>query len=225
MQDERVSIQKEGEQAISPRTIRLIEYLDKQWQRSLGPSSVALRSITEFLVRFPDVYKMQQVMAMTKIAESLIDAMCLHFLNILATFQEKAEQEGIDAEEREALLRSVLTETFPEMMSLSRHVTIQSIDDLVTLSNITHGLYTLSQVSSAEEALSWMFELPALYRRQLAQGQLLTSIQAHVMVSKSPTSGQPRGYTSGYIAWNSALPAPAPVQVSATPHQIMPTLA
>lgn len=225
MQDEQAAIQSSGEYEVSERTQHLVKYLEQLWQRPQVPSSEMLNHIVEFIVRFSEPHKLYQTLALTKIAESLVDHMSLHFIDIMATFEQKAEQEGIDREERDAILSGVFAEVFPEMMGLGKHLTIQSIDDLVVLGNITFGLYKLSQVDSAEDAQSWMFELPVLYRRQLAQERLLTSIQAHLTVTRGSTSARSMGTTSGYIAWNSSLPAPAPIQVSMTTNKIVPTLA
>ncbi len=64
------------------------------------------------------------------------------------------------------------------MMELNRNIFIQSLDDLLTLSNITFGLYGLSQVDSAESAQRWMYKLPKLYHSQLAQEHLVISAKS-----------------------------------------------
>ena len=84
-------------------------------------------------------------MGITNIAEYLVSNMGLHFLDIMATFQEKAQQEGIDLEECEGTFHDITEELFPTMMGLTTNVSVQSLEDLVTLSNITIGLYRLSQ--------------------------------------------------------------------------------
>jgi len=63
-----------------------------------------------------------------------------HYLDILATFREKAGQEDIEAEEQEATLVDSMTELFPLLMGLSKRIVVQSLDDLATLSAITIGL-------------------------------------------------------------------------------------
>ena len=85
-------------------------------------------------------------------AEYLVSNMSLHFLDRVATFQQKAEGEGIDKEERVQTLLGIMPELFPEMMGIGKHVYIRTLDDLITLSNITFSLYTLSRVDTAEEA-------------------------------------------------------------------------
>jgi len=99
---------------------------------------------------------------------------------------------------------------FPEMMGISKQVFIRTLDDLITLSNITFSLYALSQVNTAEDAQGWMYELPVLYRRQLVQEHLITNLQVQWTVTKSTTTLSFSGTTS----WKSSLPSP--VEVSPT---------
>lgn len=219
MQNERVSLQKDDERTVSQRTRYLVEYLENLWQRPHEISGDSLKRITDFIVHLPEPYQVYQSMAMSKIAEYLVNIMGLHFLHLVALFQEKAGLEGIDTEEHAAILHSITTEVLPEMMSLSKHVVVRSIDDLVTLSNITFGLYTLSQVETAEDAQNWLYELPILYRRQLVQERLVTSLQAQIIVTRNTTIS----HAKGYISWDSSLPAPIPVSLE--PHRTLPTLA
>lgn len=180
MQDKQISIPDNEEHSLSLRTQRLINYLEDLWKRPYQPSSEILKGITEFLTQLPEPY---QMIGMTKIAEYFVSRMGLHFLDIMTTFQRKAENEGISGEERIQTIQGTMPELFLDMMGLSKEVYIRSLDDLVTLGNITFSLYTLSQVSTAEEAQNWMYELPILYRRQLAQERLLANIQAHFVIT------------------------------------------
>ena len=143
-------------------------------------------------------------------AEYLVNAMSLHFLDIVATFQQKAENEGIDREELVQTLHDLMPDLFLEMMGISKQVFIRTLDDLTTLSNITFSLYTLSQVDTAEEAQSWMYELPVLYRRQLVQEHLVTNLQVQWTTTKSSTTMR----FSGTASWKSSLPSP--IKVSQT---------
>jgi hypothetical protein len=174
MQDEQVAIPHLEENAISQRSLRLISYLENLWQRPHGPSPEVFKRIMEFIVHLPEPF---QTMAMTKIAEYLVSNMGLHFLDIMATFEQKAADEGISSEEQAQTFRSVLLEMLPAIMGLSKQIVIRSFDDLVALCNITFSLYTLSQVDSAEDAQSWMFELPVMYSRQLRQEHLITPLE------------------------------------------------
>lgn len=172
MQDEQVSGYANQEQAL--RTQNLIWHLEKLWQPSQQPSSEVIKRVIQFLAQLSEPY---QGLGMTKIAEYLASGMGIHFLDLLAIFRENAKNEGIDREEYVQTLEDVLTELFPEMMGISKQVFVRSLDDLITLSNITFSLRTLSHVDTAEEAQSWMYELPSIYERQLAQEQLITTIQ------------------------------------------------
>lgn len=193
MQDRQVSMQNNDEHAISQRAQYLIEYLGGLWQYPHELSHEKLKRIIEFVTHFPEPY---QAMGIAKIAEYLVSNMGLHFLDIMTTFQEKAEQEGIDREEREGTFNDIMPALFPLMMGLSRNVSVQSLDDLVTLSNITFGLYRLSRPESAERAQRWMYKLPKLYYRQLAQEHLVTSVHPTFTVmihsvGAQPIAGQP----------------------------------
>jgi hypothetical protein len=215
MPDKHVPISENEEQLLSLRNQQLISYLEDLWKRPYRPSSETLKRIIAFLTQFPETY---QVLGMTKIAEYLASTLSLHFLDIMAIFQQKAEAEGIGKEEQIETLRGVMPELFPEMMGISKHILVRSLDDLVTLGNITLSLYTLSQVDTAEEAQGWMYELPVLYWRQLTQERLITNIQVQLTVTEYSTTMRFSGATS----WKSSLPNP--VEVSPATHEI-PTIA
>ncbi len=214
MLDERFSIQTNDEPALSQNTRHLIESLAELWQRPHQPSPERLRNIIEFVVQFPEPYR---VMAMTKVAEYLVDVMGLHYLDIMTTFRQKAEEEGIDMEEREGALQDITAELYPAMMRLNRSVSIHSLDDLINLSNITFGLYGLSQVNSAERAQRWLYRLPRLYHDQLAQEHLITSPQGQVTLSfqaeiRSSVTKQSQFTLTGQatLSWNLPDPGIAP---------------
>ncbi len=204
MQDKQVPVPDTMGQSPSLRTQQLINHLEALWKRPYQSSPEMLRRVIEFLAQLPEPY---QALGITKIAEYLVSNMSLHFLDILATFQQKAEGEGIDREERVQTLRGIMPELFPEMMGISKQVFIRTLDDLITLSNITFSLYTLSQVNTAEDAQGWMYELPVLYRRQLVQERLITNLQVQWTVTKSTTTLSFSGTTS----WKSSLPSPVEV--------------
>ena len=204
MQDKQVSISDNDEHSVALRIQRLLSYLEDLWKRPYGPSSEILTHIAEFLVQLPEPY---QMLGITKIAEYMANSMGLHFLDIMATFQQKAEDEGISKEERIQTIQGVMSELFPEMMGISKHILIRSFDDLATLSNITLSLYTLSQVDTAEDAQSWMYELPILYWRQLMQEHLITNMQVQWTVTNNSTIVRFSGTTS----WTSSLPNPVDI--------------
>ncbi len=188
-------MQNNDEHAISQRIKYLIECLGDLWQYPHELSNEKLEHIIELVTHFPEPY---QAMGIAKIAEYLVSKMGLHFLDIMTTFQEKAEQEGIDREEREGTFNDIMPELFPLMMELSRNVSVQSLDDLLSLSNITFGLYRLSRPESAERAQRWMYKLPKLYYSQLAQEHLVTgvhlsfTVMVHSIGVQPIIAGQPR---------------------------------
>src|SRR5438067_422110 len=141
MQDKQVSIHRNDEQALLLRSQRLLEHLENLWQNPQELSSGVLKQI---IVTLPEPYR---AMALEAIAERLVNDTKLHFLNIVATFYQKAEQEGIDTEERDETLEDIKLDTF-RLMQLSKQISVRSLDDLLVLSNITSGLYALSQVNN-----------------------------------------------------------------------------
>ncbi len=181
MQEYRVtSYQGNFGQEISQRTQHLVDSLKDLWSRHHEPSHEELNRILEFVVHLPDLYR---AAAMTTIAENLVSSIGLHYLDILATFREKAGQEGIDAEEQEATLVDSMTELFPLLMGLSKKIVVQSLDDLATLSAITIGLHGLSHAETAEQAQRWIYSLPKVYMRQLAQEHMFVHHQTHFTVT------------------------------------------
>jgi len=181
MQEYRVtSYQGNYGQEISQRTQHLVDSLKDLWNRPHMPSHEELNRIFEYVVHFPDPYR---AAAMTTIAENLVSNIGLHYLDILATFREKAGQEGIDTEEQEATLVDSMTELFPLLMGLSKRIVIRSLDDLATLSAITIGLYGLSHAETAEQAQRWIYSLPKVYLRQLTQEHMFAPHQMHFTVT------------------------------------------
>lgn len=168
--------QQIDEHVVSPSlyTRQSLEYLQEQWQALHEPAFISLQSIIASVIPLPEEYLAKGLAA---IAKHLINSMNLHFLELLAIFQQKAEQEGIDQEELEGTLADVLPDLFSTMMMLSDEVTVRSLDDLMTLSNITLSLCKLSHSETAEKAQRWMYKLPKLYHSQLEQAHLLTSTQ------------------------------------------------
>ena len=122
MQDKQVPVPDTMGQSPSLRTQQLINHLEALWKRPYQSSPEMLRRVIEFLAQLPEPY---QALGITKIAEYLVSNMSLHFLDILATFQQKAEGEGIDREERVQTLRGIMpelptiSETLPGFSALS----------------------------------------------------------------------------------------------------------
>jgi len=158
------------------RTQRIIEHLADQWRYPQEPSPEELRHITEFVIGLQEPYR---TIGLEKIAEHTISNMSLHILALMATFQQKAEQEGILPEDRKETFDHIQPGAFGILRELGKHISVQSLDDLAALTNITVSLQTLSRSDTAEAAQSWLYELPTIYYRQLTQESLMVSV--HVL--------------------------------------------
>src|SRR5260370_4172182 len=93
MQDEQAPMPKKDAQTLATRTQQLMKNLRSVWVRLRDPSSEVFPRILQSL---PNEY---QMMGREVIAERLANNVKLHFLDVVATFHEKAEEEGIDIEE------------------------------------------------------------------------------------------------------------------------------
>jgi hypothetical protein len=207
MQENKFPIFKNKDHTLSLRMQKLISHLETLWKNPYKPSPEMLKRIIEFLSQLPESY---QALGVTKIAEYLASGMGLHFIDLIAKFQEKAKLEGIDEEEIVATLEGAIVDFFPEMMGISKQILTRSLDDLVTLSNITFSLHTLSQADTAEDAQSWIYELPTLYLRHLSQEHLITNIQVQLTVTQTATTTE----YSGFASWKSSLPNPVTISTT-----------
>lgn len=155
---------------LSPRNQRILEHLESAWQDQKDLSPDALKHITELVITFPEEYKN---IGLRAIAGKVLSAMHLHLLELIETFQQNAEQEGISSEERDETLKYISPEIFSVMKKVSDQIVVQSLDDLVTLINITVSLRMLSRTDLAEDAQNWLFELPSLYYNRLVKEKLV----------------------------------------------------
>jgi hypothetical protein len=112
-------------------------------------------------------------LAIKIVADRINNTISLHFLALLATFDENADQEGILSEDCQETLVHALPEAFRILGKLTTHLSIQSLDDLTILCNIASSLRTLSRASSAEEVENWIDSLLALYYGELEQENLI----------------------------------------------------
>jgi hypothetical protein len=171
------------------RTQHILEQLEDLSTYPQEPAPDVLRQITEFIVGLQEPYR---AMGLKKIAEHIVSNMSLHVLALMVTFQQKAEEEGISLENRDEAIEHIKPVAFEILDKLSKGISIQSLDDIVALNNISVGLQTLSQSDSAEEAQSWLYELPAIYYRQLTQENLLVNVHipemksSNVILSQAP---------------------------------------
>lgn len=173
MQDERMMSNPGTQgQEISQHTHFLLDSLQDMGRRFQELSPEEVRRILDMAIRFPESYR---AAVMNGLAEKQVSTMAVHYLDILATFCQKAEQEGIDAEEQAATLADSMTDLFPMLTGLNNRLAVRTLDDLVTVAAITVGLYGLSHAESAEQAQHWIYMLPQEYVRQLTQEHLLSS--------------------------------------------------
>ncbi|HZO71284.1 MAG TPA: hypothetical protein VFB60_03715 [Ktedonobacteraceae bacterium] len=152
------------------RNQKIIEHLQEAWQSLQVTSSAEVARISEFILGLQEPYKSA---AMKVIAEHVVSTMNLHLLALMATFQSNAQQEDILLEDCQETFEQILPEAFHVISDINRYICVQSFDNLVALSNITGSLQTLSNTTSAEEAQSWLYELPGMYYRQLKQEQFI----------------------------------------------------
>lgn len=181
------------------RTKRIIEHLEDLWQSLQEPSPEVMKRIIEFILDLQEPYR---TLGIKKIADRTDSTMILHILDIMATFQQKAEQEGIFSEDRDETLEHILPQTFQILQDLSGHVSVLSLDDLAALSNITTRLQILSRANTAEEAQSWLYELPAIYYHQLAEENLVVNVPVSATVTTSPR----------FLDWRPYMTSQEPVQ-------------
>jgi uncharacterized protein YaaR (DUF327 family) len=165
MQDRQVSINENNEQALLVRSQRLVELIEEAWQDLHEPTAETLKRLVEGL---PEPYKSMGVEA---IGERLANNIKLHYLDIIAEFVQKAEQEGISTEEQAEILQDARLSAY-RLMELSKHISVRSLSGLLKLSTITSGLCALSKVEDAESAQNWIYKLPSLYQGRLKQEHL-----------------------------------------------------
>lgn len=165
MQDRQLPAQRNNQQSITTRSERLLQHLEDLWQNYQNPSFETLRRIISTL---PEPYR---TMGIEAIAERLVNDSKLHFLDIIATFYERAEQEGISTEERDETLQDASVDAF-RFMQLSKQLSVNTLDGLLTLGNTTLGLLQLSRVNNAEDAQTWIYRLPVLYNNKMEQEHL-----------------------------------------------------
>lgn len=191
MKDERISDQEVEESVSITRIERLLERLKELWQY---PHEITFETLKRILVDLP---KEDQRVGLEVVSEHLVSLMKVHFLDIVATFHQKAEEEGINTEEREEIAYDIRHDALQALQKLKNQLSIQSIDDLIILSNITFGLYGLSQIETAEQAERWMYKLPKMYSDRLEQEHLVIETLQVTTVSTSPSKS--------ITFWNTAL--------------------
>ena len=155
---------------ISVPTQRIIEHLENSWKLPQELSSEKLSHITELVMGLQEPYR---GIGLKIVAEHITNDMSLHILDLMSTFQRNAEEEGITSEDCKETFDFILPETFQILDELTKHVSVQSLDDVATLSNVTISLQTSSETASANEAQSLLYELPTMYYNQLTHEHLV----------------------------------------------------
>lgn len=158
-----------NEQKPSP-TQSILEHLENLWRCLNEPSPTILRRIVEFITTLDEPHRSASFKI---IAEHFISNMGLHILDLMTTFQQKAEEENISSANQQETLNHVLQEAPRILEELIKRVSIQSLDDIAALSNISVELQMLSSSETAQDAQSWLYELPSMYCRQLTQEKLV----------------------------------------------------
>ncbi len=144
---------------------QLVERIEELWENTSLPSPDDLKQI---LATLPEPYKTMGIQA---IAEQFVNTIQLHLLQTIARFYQQAENEGIDAKERDETLKDVELNTY-QLMTLNKQLTINSLERLLRLGEITASVQELSQCDNAEEAQRWMYKLPNIYRVRLEKERL-----------------------------------------------------
>lgn len=182
----------------SLRTQRILEHLDQQLRRLHEPSHEDFKRIIESVLTIPETYR---AIGLTAIANHFVNGIEIHLLELIATFEEKAEVEGISTREYQETLEDVLPEVFQTLAALRKQLIVASLDELAALNNITIRLYTLSISETATEAQQWLYELPATYLRQLQQAGLLTGTQHHRREGQSQITVPPMHFTDWRLSY------------------------
>lgn len=171
---------------VSPRMSHILEHLKNLRQQphvvcGQREQKLSVEVLERIIVGLPEEGGDAGIETIT---EYLVNFLKLHFLDIVATFQQKAVEEGMDVAERDEIVRDAMTESFQTVQKLGKLLSVQTVGELLLLSNITFGLYALSQSETAEKAQRWIYKLPKIYRHRLEQEHLIADrIQATVMVS------------------------------------------
>jgi hypothetical protein len=161
------------QQEISQQTRNLLDSLKNVWAKLQQLTPENAQGILEMAALFPEHYRAPMHRL---VAEKLVSSKAVHYLDILATFSQKADVEGFDAEEQAATRSESVAELLPVLANLSSRLAVQSLDDVATLAAITVGLYGLSHAETAEQAQHWLYALPQQYMGQLAQEHLLATL-------------------------------------------------
>lgn len=159
------------------RDQRIKESMVELWQDHHQPYADILSSALELTLHLPQT---EWAAGFTIIAQHLVNHMSLHMLNIMATFQQKAEEEGMSTEDRQEIAEQTFSRAFEAFETIRTRLSIKSLDSLARLNNITIGLYVLSKVNSAQEAATWLYGLPQDYLGDLQEENMLVNLEERI---------------------------------------------
>jgi hypothetical protein len=172
MQDKEITSSDNQVPGLSLRTERLVAQIEHHLLHADEPS---FERLTQKMMALPQLYRKQVVEI---IAERMINIMQLHYLlDIVATFSQNATKEGIDEKEVVDTLtdKDVLADT-QKLLSLNKHLAVHSIDDLFRIKQITQGLRSLSNVTTAYDAQRWIHQLTNIYTDKLKYEHLVDNL-------------------------------------------------
>jgi len=170
MPDQQISPSGKHVPENSPRKERLIKQISQYLLNAAEPS---LESLEEIIVVLPEASLQQFIQA---IAERMINTMSLHFfLDLVPTFSQHAAEEGIDQEEVAEILsdKDVLA-GIEQLLGLNKRLAVHSLDELLRVEQITVGLRSLSNATTAYDAQRWLYQLANVYQNKLKYEHLIT---------------------------------------------------
>jgi len=162
-----------GTSDITTRDQRVIEHFKNACENLEEISPELLADISKFIVGLSEPYKNT---ALNMIAEYMVGTMKVHILSLMTTFQNNAKQDGIRPENCKETFEQVLPETFRILSELSKNISVESLDELYTLTHITGSLQTLNETTSAAMAQNSLYRLPSMYYRELDKEHLVTKV-------------------------------------------------
>ena len=169
MQDKQITPSENHVPGFSLRRERLLEQIQQNLQHTTEPS---FDHLVQIITALPEPYLQQFIEV---IAERMVNTMQLHYLlDIIPTFSQNATREGIDEEEVVETLsdKDVLAGT-QQLLDLNKRLAVYSLDNLFRIEQITRGLRSLSNVTTAYDAQRWVYQLSAVYQSKLKHEHLI----------------------------------------------------
>ena len=159
-----------SEPKLSPSRERLVKQISQHLQNAAEPS---FEYLVEIIATLPES-ALQQFIEV--IAERMVNTMSLHFfLDLVPTFSQHATEEGIDQEEvAEVLSDKEVSAATQQLLDLNKRLAVHSLDELLRIEQITLGLRSLSNATTAYDAERWIYQLSAVYQNKLKNEHLIT---------------------------------------------------